>query len=206
MTKRLIGQSLSQAWMTIMWYIRNCRTILLFSDTGEWHSRIPMTDEFPMVTLHKGASESYNVLDWQKVAVKHVFQHYMKAFYHLTVSDIGILLSGFTSDCDVLFSVWIKLNNILVMLNLKCEFRVSWNSYDPLLLFSNRADLSFRCLRLQWSSVDISMFPSATCQLIVSCLDVIYSMLDISSERIMFCGRLSLIHLILEVDKSTIEG
>ncbi|XP_067928568.1 DNA polymerase epsilon catalytic subunit A-like [Watersipora subatra] len=55
-------------------------------DVNEWHERLPITDDFPLITIHKSQSESYHVLDWQKVAVKLILQHYLRAFYSLTVN------------------------------------------------------------------------------------------------------------------------
>ena len=55
-----------------------------------------MTDEFPVATLHKTSSESYNILGWQKTAVEHMFYHYLRAFYALTVSIIDCLNMSLT--------------------------------------------------------------------------------------------------------------
>ncbi|KAF6026125.1 POLE [Bugula neritina] len=55
-------------------------------DVNQWHAALPITDEFPLVTLHKTQAESYHVLDWQKLAVKYVFQYYLRAFYTLSVN------------------------------------------------------------------------------------------------------------------------
>ena len=57
---------------------------------NQWRERIPITDDFPVVTLHKSQSESYHVLDWQKLAVKLTLQHYLRAFYALTVCFIPL--------------------------------------------------------------------------------------------------------------------
>lgn len=55
------------------------------TDVNELHSRIAITDEFPVIALHKSQSESYNQLGWQRVAVEFMFHYYFRAFYTLTV-------------------------------------------------------------------------------------------------------------------------
>ena len=99
---------LSQRWEASMY---------MFTDLNQWRERIPITDDFPVVTLHKSQSESYHVLDWQKLAVKLTLQHYLRAFYALTVCFIPLWLMWLVSNkmqCSSLNSGSVNSETLLI--------------------------------------------------------------------------------------------